>query len=250
MSDHAQHGQVGHAVGVRVTVVQRKPLTLRVLPDPEGLAGTRHHRRRQPAGGAAVHELQAVRHELGDAKVIEQGPNGHLERARHDNLPQTAPARLLDERPGSGKDAGTDHVPVEILGERTKPVVRLAPIPLEEEIVEEFAAVEIGGEEEGNPGQRRGGGPETAEETLVVPGVVPEYVDEIRANQGAVEVVERCGFRRPVRSSATCHWGQIIAARPPRRWCDAPPRRVLTYHPRSSTSLEPPVSPMKGARSS
>src|SRR3990172_1000130 len=136
MSDDREHRKVAHAVGIGVAVAQRQTLALGVCANPGGLGGARHDRGFQPAGRPAVHELEPVGDVFGYSQVAEERLNRDVEGARDDDLPEPYRPRLVEKLEGAGVDGRPDDLLEQILGEKAQPVLRLALVPLEEDVVE------------------------------------------------------------------------------------------------------------------
>src|SRR3990172_114746 len=122
--------------------------------------------------------------------MAEERVNGDVEGARNHHLAQPHGPRLVEKLEGARIDGGADDLFEQVLGQVAQAVLRLALVPLEEDVVEDLPAIEVGGEEKGNPSERGCEAAEAPQDPLVVSGIERERVHQVRGNQGAVEIVE------------------------------------------------------------
>ena len=124
--------------------------------------------------------------------MLHQWLHRKVEGTRDNYLSQSETPRFLNQFVSSGEHRRLHNFFKEILCKVTNPILRLAFVSLEVEIVKNFSAILIGDCEDRKAKESGCALAEALEQSGLSFGVEAERVHEIRADQSSFEIVECC----------------------------------------------------------
>src|SRR2546423_11841120 len=124
--------------------------------------------------------------------MLHQRLHRKIERACDHHLPQSQLARLLDQLVSARKDRRLDHRLKQLLREVTQPVLRLALVTLEVEVIKNFSAILVRHREKWKAEERGRALLKTRHQAFLASCVKGERVNQIGAHQRPFKVIKGC----------------------------------------------------------
>src|SRR5215207_5439226 len=141
MTNYRQHRQIAHAVGISVRITQADPFPFCKGSNPRSLRSRSHHRRQQTPCGNAIHKFEPVSHVLGNPQMVHEKLNGKIQSTGYHYLAETQTPRFFDKLVSPREYRRLDDIRKQLLGEITQPILGLALVSLEVEVVKNFSAI-------------------------------------------------------------------------------------------------------------